>query len=160
MSDIRTVRDYLYSLNFFEGMDEHHIELISGCGKLALFKQGDFLLKEGDKAETFFFIREGEASIESYIPTQGSKAMMTVGAGDIVGYSWLFEPYRVSFDVRALSDVRAIQMDGKCLRGKSERDHELGYHLMKRITQIVLKRLQASRRQVVDVYESMERKKV
>jgi CRP-like cAMP-binding protein len=158
MSDIRTVRDYLYSISFFEGMEEHHIELISGCGKLVSIKQGEFLLKEGDKAEVFYFIREGEASVESYIPGQGAKSMMSVGKGGIVGYSWLFEPYRVSFDVRATSDIRAIQMDGACLRGKSERDHELGYHLMKRITQVVLSRLQASRRQVVDVYERMERK--
>ncbi|NCC21504.1 MAG: cyclic nucleotide-binding domain-containing protein [Alphaproteobacteria bacterium] len=158
MVEIKGVRDYLASIDFFTGMKEEHVELISGCGELVQFKAGEFLIKEGDKAEKFYVIREGEATIETYVPGQGAKIMMTVKKGGIVGYSWLFEPYRSSFDVRALTDMRAIQLDGACLRGKAENDHELGYHLMNRVARVILKRLHASRQQMVDVYEKLERK--
>jgi CRP-like cAMP-binding protein len=158
MSEVKEVRDYLHSISFFEGMSEEHIELISGCGSFRDFKEGEFLLKEGDKAGNFYFIREGEASVETYFPGQGSKTMMNVKPGEIAGYSWLFAPYRISFDVRAVTDIKAIEMAGVCLRGKSEADYELGYYLMDRMSQVVLKHLQATRRQLVNVYESMERK--
>ncbi len=158
MADFEEIRSYLRSISFFEGMQETHVDLVSGCGKFVRFKAGEFLMREGEKAEKFFFIREGEVAIEGYAPAQGSKTIMTVKSGGVIGYSWLFEPHRVSFDVRAMTDIVAIKMDGVCLRSKAESDHELGYHLMKRIAHVVLQRLQATRRQLQDVYEIMERK--
>ena len=76
----------------------------------------------------------------------------TLGDGTVVGWSWLFPPYRWSFDARAIEDTRAIAFDGACLRGKCDSDHELGYVLMQRFAQIILDRLQAARLQLLDVY--------
>ena len=64
----------------------------------------------------------------------------------------MFPPYRNNFDSLALTDVSAVALDGECLRGKAEADHELGYQLMKRFAQVMLNRLQATRLQVMDVY--------
>ena len=70
----------------------------------------------------------------------------TIDAGEVVGWSWLFPPYRWHFDARAVdADVRAIAFDGACLRGKCEDDPALGYELMKRFAQ-VMHRAPAARR--------------
>ena len=50
----------------------------------------------------------------------------TLDPGEIVGWSWLFPPYRWHFDARALSLVRATSFDGACLRGKCDDDTDLG----------------------------------
>jgi CRP-like cAMP-binding protein len=70
----------------------------------------------------------------------------------VLGWSWLFPPYRWHFDARALELTRAIALDGKCLREKCEEDHDLGYELVKRVAQIIMERLQATRLQLLDVY--------
>jgi len=44
-------------------------------------------------------------------------------------------------------------LDGKCLRGKSEEDHDLGYELLKRFARVIQERLQATRLQPINVYE-------
>ena len=44
----------------------------------------------------------------------------TLHDGDLLGWSWLFPPYRTVFDARALGDVRTVAFDGACLRGKCE----------------------------------------
>ncbi len=77
----------------------------------------------------------------------------TLQRGEVVGWSWLFEPYRWQFDARATrADARVVGFDGACLRGKCEADHELGYQLMRRFAASLIERLQATRLQLLDVY--------
>ena len=76
----------------------------------------------------------------------------TLHAGDPVGWSWLFAPYRWQLDARALEPCELIGFDGACLRGKCEADHELGYQLMRRFAANLVDRLQATRLQLLDVY--------
>ena len=76
----------------------------------------------------------------------------TLEDDEIVGWSWLFEPYRWHFDGRAVGAVRAIEFDAACLRGKSDADHELGYALMQRFAHTMIVRLQSTRLQLLDVY--------
>lgn len=152
MVDMKDIHTLIAENPFFAGMSEDHLETMSGCGRLVHFKPGEYLLREGDEADTFYLIRDGDVAIESDIPAAGAASVARVGAGGITGYSWLFPPYRNSFDSIALTNVSAVALDGECLRGKAEADHELGYQLMKRFAQVMLDRLQATRRQMLDVY--------
>jgi CRP-like cAMP-binding protein len=69
-----------------------------------------------------------------------------------VGVSWLFPPFSWVHDARAIRPVRAIAMDAKCLRGKCEADHDLGYEMMKRFVPLLVQRLHMTRMQLIDVY--------
>ena len=155
MLKIKDIRALLSENPFFQGMSDEHLETIAGCGKLARFKAGEYLLREGDEADTFYIVREGEVAIESDIPAAGPLSIARVGAGGITGYSWLFPPHRNHFDSIALTDVAAIALNGQCLRTKADNDYALGYQLMKRFAQVVLERLQATRRQMLDVYANV-----
>ena len=79
-------------------------------------------------------------------------AAKAIVEGDVLGWSWLFPPYRWHYSARATTLVRMTAFDGKCLRDKCESDHNLGYELMKRFAGIMMERLQATRMQVMDVY--------
>ncbi|HMK11192.1 MAG TPA: hypothetical protein VK461_06405, partial [Acidimicrobiales bacterium] len=61
-------------------------------------------------------------------------------------------PYRSHFDVVALEEVSAVALDGACLRGKCDEDPAFGYELTRRIAQVVIERLQATRMRLLDVY--------
>ena len=76
----------------------------------------------------------------------------TLDAGEVVGWSWLFAPYRWQLDARATEACRLVAFDGACLRGKCDADHELGYQLMRRFAAQIVERLQATRLQLLDVY--------
>jgi CRP-like cAMP-binding protein len=115
-------------------------------------KDGTFLLREGEPAERFYLIREGAVALEVHAPGRGSIVIETLGPGDVVGWSWLFAPYRWRLDGRAIGLTRVVGFDGACLRGKCERDHELAYQLMSRFAAIIVERLQATRFQLLDVY--------
>lgn len=89
-------------------------------------------------------------ALEMFLPERGPIVVDTVEEGDVVGWSWLVPPYRWHFDGRALEVVRAIVMDGACLRRKCEQNPDLGYEMMKRCTYLIVQRLQATRRHLVD----------
>jgi hypothetical protein len=44
-------------------------------------------------------------------------------------------------------------MDGKCLREKAERDHDLGYEILKRFVQVIEERVRATSTKLLNVYE-------
>ena len=139
---------------FFKDMLPKYRTLIAGCGKNVVFAAGELIAKDTEPADQFFAIRHGRVSIELHSPERGSLILQTLEAGDIVGWSWLFPPYRWTFDVRAIEQVRAISFDGACLRGKCERDPAMGYDFMKRFAQTFMQRLQAARLQLLDLYGS------
>jgi CRP-like cAMP-binding protein len=139
---------------FFTGMAPAYLETIVGCAANARFNAGDFLFREGREAQSFFLVRHGTVALEIYTPSQGPLQIETIEAGDVLGWAWLFPPYRWHFDARALELTRVIAMDGKCLRQKAEKDEKLGYVLMKRFAGIMQERLDAARLQLADIYNN------
>lgn len=137
---------------FFDGFAPEYAGLLAGCARNHAFHAGDYLIREGNPADSFFLIRQGKVALEIAAPGKQPVVIATLGEGEIVGASWLVPPYRTMFDARAMEPTRAIGIDAKCLRGKCEDDHHLGYEMMKRFLPIIAKRLQATRLQILDVY--------
>ncbi len=137
---------------FFQGLDEEYRRLIVGCASNVRFDAAEFLFLEGEQANHFYVIRHGSVALEVDVPGRGPITVQTLHPGDVAGWSWLFPPYRWHFDARAVEPVRAIALDGACLRGKCDEDPRLGYELFKRFAHIMVDRLQATALQLADVY--------
>lgn len=137
---------------FFAGLGSEFCALVCGCAKNVRFEAGQYLFHEGEPADEFYLIRHGRVAFELHAPDRGPMTFQTLAEGEIVGVSWLIPPYRRTFDARALTLVRAIAMDAACLRQKCDADHDLGYEMMKRLTAVLIQRLQATRFQILDVY--------
>jgi len=137
---------------FFAGLDDDFTNLMVSCASNVRFKAGTYIFKEGDAANTFFLIREGKVALELFASQHKPIIVSTIGIGEILGWSWLFEPFQWKFSARAVDDVRAIALDGKCLRTKCEENHDLGYEVLKRFARIMEQRLDATRLQLLDVY--------
>jgi CRP-like cAMP-binding protein len=137
---------------FLRGLKPEHTKVIVGCASNVHFNEGDVIFREGDEANKFFIIRHGKIALEIYAPERGPIGIQTLREGNILGWSWLIPPYRWHYDARATESVRAIALDGKCLRQKCEADPELGYELMKRFADVLEQRLQATTVQLLDLY--------
>jgi CRP-like cAMP-binding protein len=149
---MKSLADVISSSPVFAGMKREHLDLIAGCARNVGFDEGSLLFREGDRADTFFLVRRGRVALELHTPQTGGLLIETLEPGDVVGWSWLFAPYRWHFDARAVDAVRAVAFDGACLRGKCDDDKELGYELMQRFAQVIIDRLQHARYRLLDVY--------
>ena len=144
--------ELLAEVPFFDGLGPRELETLAGCAGNVRFAAGQSLFRQGDPADTFYVVRHGSVAIETYVPARGSMMIETIEPGEVIGWSWLFAPYRWHFDARALSVVRATGFDGACLRGKCEADPALGYALMSRFAQVLIERLQWTRLRLLDLY--------
>lgn len=149
---METIDTILRDVPLFDGLSDEALELIAGCGSNVHFGEGELLFRQGDPADTFFVIRHGSVALETFVPARGPVTIETIESGDVVGWSWLFAPYRWHFDAKALVGVRATVFDGACLRGKCDADPALGYQLMSRFAQVIIERLQWTRLRLLDVY--------
>lgn len=139
---------------YLEALDDAQIAVIVGCAKNVRFDAGDHLMREGDVARAFFLLRVGRVSLDVHIPGKEPLRAETVEPGEIVGLSWLFEPYRVNIDARALEPVVALSFDGGCLRGKMDADPALGYAITRRVLASTISRLERVRLQRLDVFRA------
>lgn len=137
---------------FFRGLSSDDIQLLTGCASNVVFKAGETICREGDPANQFFVLRQGKVALEVHTPERGAVVLQTIGAGEILGWSWLIPPYQWRFDARAMELTRAIALDGECLRNKCEANPRLGYELLKRVAAVFAERLLATRLQLLDVY--------
>lgn len=149
---METLETVLAEHPFLQGLSAEHLHLMVGCASNVRFEAGQYLFHEGDQANKFYFIRQGKVAVEIRAAAKGPIVIQTLNAGEVLGWSWLIPPYEWHFDARAVELTRAFALDGKCLRTKCEEDHHLGYELLKRFTDIIEQRLQATRLQLLDIY--------
>jgi len=149
---METLERILAEHPFFKGLEEPYLQLLVGCASNVRFNAGEVVFREGEQANQFYLIRQGKVAVETFAPSRGPIIVQTLGEGEVLGWSWLVAPYRWRFDGRAVELTRAIALDGECLRGKCEEDHNLGYELMKRVSHVMEKLVEATRLQLLDVY--------
>jgi CRP/FNR family cyclic AMP-dependent transcriptional regulator len=137
---------------FLAGMNPTQLALLTDCAIPVHFKKGQTILREGEMANRFYLIESGKVVLESGEGFGDPVIIETLGAGDLLGWSWMFPPYVWHFTARAAEPTDAIFFYGTILREYCERDPSLGYELFKRITPVMLKRLQSARRKMLSVH--------
>ena len=149
---METLERILADHDFFKDLEPQYMSLIVGCASNVRFEAGTYICREGREADRFYLVRQGRVALEICPPHRPPIIIETLEGGDILGWSWLVPPYFWRFDARATEPVRAFALDGTCLRRKCDENHDLGYELLKRFSQIMEKRVQSVRMQLLDVY--------
>ena len=137
---------------FLKGLSKPQLDLLSNNAMEVEFPSGKLIFTEGLAANRFYVILKGEVALESASGKKGAKPRLiqTIKAGDVIGWSWLFPPYKWNFDARAVKPTKAIIFFAATLRKQCESDPRLGYEVMKRVSKVVIGRLQATRWQFLN----------
>ena len=144
--------DILRQHPFLAGLSEDHMQVLVGCASNVRFAEGAPLIHEGEIANKFYLVRAGRIALETDVNARGKIRIQTVGPGDVLGWSWLISTFRWHFNALAVADVRAVALDGECLRKKCEDDHDFGYEMLSRFSRVMERRLEATRVQLLDLY--------
>lgn len=136
---------------FLAGMKNTQLALLTDCAVVVHFKPGQLIFREGELANRFYLIESGKVIVESSARLGDPVIIDKVGAGDLLGWSWMFPPYFWHFTARAVEPTEAIFFYGTILREYCERDHSLGYELFKRMSAVMIKRLQAAREKMLAI---------
>jgi CRP/FNR family cyclic AMP-dependent transcriptional regulator len=134
---------------FLAGMTREQLALLTDCATFVHFEKGQIVFREGETANRFYLIETGKVVLESSEGVGNPVIIDTIGSGDLLGWSWMFPPYTWQFTARAVEPTAAIFFYGTILREYCEKDHSLGYELLKRMSVVMVKRLQAARKNML-----------
>jgi CRP/FNR family cyclic AMP-dependent transcriptional regulator len=132
---------------FLRGLSQEHLQALASCAMRRRFEPGEIIFREGDPANRFYLIIKGKVALET-VEKEERTAVQAIGAGDVLGWSWLFPPYYTHFDARALERTDAMFFYGTRLREMCDDDHSLGYEMLSRIAKVVIDRLAATQKKL------------
>jgi len=151
LAEVPAVRPAIAGHPFFSELSESQLDMLADCAMQIKFRKGDTIFHQGDVANRFYLLERGSVALESVQPGNGIIPIQTLGAGDILGWSWLFPPHIWRFSARAVEPTQAIFFYGTWLRARCEQDPCLGDELMRRMARVVVERLQATQLQLVEI---------
>ncbi|GAA1535365.1 cyclic nucleotide-binding domain-containing protein [Dactylosporangium maewongense] len=147
-----TAHDLLVEHPFMAGVPDRFLERMAHYSHRVTVRAGTRLFSEGGRADKFWLIRDGLVSLDTRLPGRGDVVVETIGAGQVVGWSWLFPPYRWHFGATADTPVLAICFEAAGVRAMCADEPELGYELTRRLIEVVVARMQATRLRMLDLY--------
>jgi CRP-like cAMP-binding protein len=133
---------------FLKDLADDHLQEIASFAMPVRFSANEIIFKQGDMADRFYLIHDGRVSLRVAEADKRWTEIQELHSGDVLGWSWLFEPYEWQYDAVALEETTATFFYGTWLRDKCEQDPALGVEIMKRIAHVVIDRLQSTRKRV------------
>lgn len=154
-ADKEGIEERLAAHPFLKGMSQKHIEILAGCAMPTQFESGQVIFRAGEPANGFYLIDDGTVVLEERHEDGETVVIDVVADGEPLGWSWLFPPYLWQFDARATRACRAICFSGIMLRQHRDEDLFLSHELFKRMSEVMVRRLQAARSQLSAAKKSM-----
>ena len=147
---ITTAQDLLAAHPFLKGLTDHQLARLSTWAHRSPFHAGARVFTEGGHADRFWLIRDGLVRLEATVPGQGEVEIETLGPDTVLGWSWLFPPFRWHFGAIAVEPTLTVELNGPGVRRLCDGDPALGYDLTTRFMRVVVERLQATRLRLTD----------
>ncbi|GAA0919057.1 cyclic nucleotide-binding domain-containing protein [Streptomyces thermoalcalitolerans] len=117
------------------------------------FPEDTRIFEAGGTADRFWVIRSGAVYLYQQVTPLRRVKVASLGAGDLLGWSWLFPPYQWDFTAEAFSPVRAYEFDGPAVLALCVEDPLLGLSLVRSVAEVLAHRLEMTRRQLLEQYE-------
>ncbi|HWB86855.1 MAG TPA: cyclic nucleotide-binding domain-containing protein [Bryobacteraceae bacterium] len=137
---------------FTRQLEPHQAAALDQHAQVCAIAKGHYMCRQGDKDDVLYLLLAGTVSLEISVPNQGPVQIEHLGAGELLGWSWLTPGSGWMFDIRALTEVKALRIEGSSLRELCERDSRLGYQLCRAYALATAERLNAARMRLLDSF--------
>jgi CRP-like cAMP-binding protein len=137
-------------------MAPEHIARLNEATRYVSMPARHRIFEEGGTADRFWLITAGQVALDVHVPGHGPVIIETLGRGEVIGWSWLFPPFQWLLGAVTMQPTQAFEIDGRAVRGMCDADPVLGHELTRRLITVVVRRLQATRMRLLNVYGRQE----
>ena len=155
-NDSQTLRSLLSQTRFGENLAAPDLESIAGVGRLLDVPSGKVLFSEGALEDEVFVVVEGHVALEMLVPRRGNVRLLTVGPGELVGWSGLLGDGPMTATALTTDAATLIGLSSRKLRELCQQNHELGYVLMTQTAKAIAQRVLVTRLQLLDLFAETE----
>jgi CRP-like cAMP-binding protein len=147
--------DTLRENRFLKDIDSEHLDKIAKIAQVREFDAHDVVFCEGDTADSVYLVVSGRLSLElSHGSDAYRKQLVTVGPGEILGWSSLVESPRFAATAIVVEPARLVRIDGARLRAICDQNPQFGYEFTRRTLRALAMRLTETWRQLSYVHLS------
>lgn len=146
--------EQLKKYGFFKPLTDERAAAIAALSSVRDLPADTEVLREGQQADNLYLVLEGRLSLAMYVPGRAAEKSIvsTISRGELLGWSALLPGRMWQATARTLKPTRLLAIDGTKLRELCDRDHEIGYAVMKHVLTVVGQRLTESRLQLLDMF--------
>ncbi|MFD7982212.1 cyclic nucleotide-binding domain-containing protein [Kitasatospora indigofera] len=137
---------------FLGGLPPAHRDRLAAFAHDVEIPAGTRIFEEGGSADRFWIIRSGGAALDVHVPGRPPAVVETLGEGDLLGWSWLFEPYRWHLGAQARGTLLAAEFDAGRVRAACGHDPAFGLVVTGAVAAVIARRLKATRTRLLDLY--------
>ena len=146
------LRAALRECQFTSEIPEEHLDELAAVAEWVKFPTGAVIFREGALASDIYLIVDGSVSLEICAPSSGCRRILTVGKGELLGWSPVLEQTRLTATARTLCDTSAVQINAGQVLTLCEHNPRFGFEFMRRAAMALAKRLSATRLQLLNIY--------
>lgn len=150
------VLDALKRHPFARELHEAHLDQLVSLAKVVHIGKDEILFREGEQNSKFYLIVEGPVALEVTLPRRMLQ-VQRLGPGDGLGWSAALVGRGKYFQARALDTVEALAFEGAEVLDACQKDPAFGFAFMMRLLDVVSKRMQATRMQLMDMHSPVAR---
>lgn len=136
--------EVLRRYTYFAGINEEGLKQIAMIADEKAIPANTRIFNEGDPASHMLIIAQGEINIEFQLGSGELRIVDTMVEGDLLGWSALVEPYKMTANGTATKNTELVRFDAVKLRQLCEKDTTLGYHVMVQIAKLLAHRLEGA----------------
>jgi len=114
--------------------------------------EGATLFREGDAVSCLSLIISGHVALDMLVPAQGQQRILTLGPGEILAWSAVLGDGVATATCIATENCRLCAWPAEALLKLCDKNHDIGYAVMKALAQAVSRRLVVTRLQLLDLY--------
>jgi CRP/FNR family cyclic AMP-dependent transcriptional regulator len=157
MSDPAVLAEHLRATWFGSDLPASSLERMGAMAREYEAPARTRLLREGDSTDELGILVEGRIALTEHVAGRGSVTLMSAEPGDVFGWTAIIPPYRATATVVSLEPVKVIAVDAEALRAELKADCVLAAGVYPRLAEALARRLEAARRQMLDLYSSEQR---
>ena len=138
----------LKECELFIGLDEDELTKVALiCSEIDL-EEAEPLFSERQPAQQIYIVTKGRIALHKSVETflvQPSRRSSTVAfccPGEVVGWSALVDPHRYTLSATAWEQSELLGISAGLLRRAMELNPEIGYRIMKALSEVMGRRLQ------------------
>jgi CRP-like cAMP-binding protein len=149
-----THTDRFRTLPLVAGLDAGGQTQLSSLAELEPAEPGDVLFREGDPSDCVYVVGSGHVSLTMAVERRGESTILSLGQGDLLGWSGLERGRTRVATARATERSELYRLPSEPLLALCERDHEVGYAIMKQAFRELAARLHETRLQLLDMFRT------
>lgn len=147
----------LQTIPWFLELKPYQLERLASVVSYRTIAAGEELFLEGERDQVVYVLLEGQIDIEIYVPGHEPVCIFTAEPLDIIGWSAMTPVVRQrTATARAVAPCRLLAFEGEQLHHLCEQDHDIGYIIMRRLSNVVASRLLTTRLHLYDLLVQVE----